>query len=68
MADNATHRELMTTQEVADLLRKPVATIRRWRMAGSGSTFRDVPAYRVGRSLVFKRDDVLAWLETQRSR
>jgi DNA-binding transcriptional MerR regulator len=52
---------LMTIEEVADLLRMPVATIRYWRVLGNGPR-----GFIVGRRLRYLRQDVLDWLNEQR--
>lgn len=50
--------DLLTTAEVATLLRQPVSTIRYWRQAGTG------PAWvKVGRRVLYERHDVLEWYE-----
>lgn len=51
---------LMTTEQVADYLTVPVATIYNWRVQGEGPR-----ASRVGRHLRFRRSDVDAWLDAQ---
>lgn len=50
----------MLTAEVAELIRTPVDTLRKWRMNQVGP-----PAIKVGRKLLYKRSDVVAWLEAQ---
>lgn len=53
--------ELMTTAEVAELLRTPAATLRYWRHLRTGPR-----SFRVGpRRVAYKRSDVLAWLDEQ---
>jgi excisionase family DNA binding protein len=52
--------ELMTLDEVADLVRVPVATLRYWRHLGDGPH-----SFRVGRSVRYWRTEVLQWLEEQ---
>lgn len=59
------HHDYMTEQEVADLLRRPTSTIRRWRKEGN-TAFCSVPAFSVGGRRLYKRADVLAWLDSQR--
>lgn len=51
---------LLTLTEVADWLRVPKATVYEWRRYGRGPK-----AYRVGRGLRFRPDDVLAWLDSR---
>lgn len=52
---------LLTIDEVAEYLRVPVLTVRWLRQEG-----RFAPAVRVGRRLSWRRDDLLAWVESQR--
>ncbi len=52
--------ELMSMQEVADVVRVPVATLRYWRHLGTGPR-----GFRVGRSVRYWQTDVLRWLENQ---
>ena len=54
--------ELLTIQEVADVVRVPVATLRYWRHLGSGPN-----SFRIGRSVRYWRSEVLHWLEKQSS-
>jgi predicted DNA-binding transcriptional regulator AlpA len=54
--------ELLTIQEVADVVRVPVATLRYWRHLGSGPS-----SFRIGRSVRYWRSEVLLWLENQSS-
>ena len=65
MTDNTTHAielddELLSIDEVAALLRAPVATLRYWRYLGTGPR-----SFRVGRAVRYWRGDVLAWLHEQ---
>jgi excisionase family DNA binding protein len=55
-------RDLMTRPEVADYLRTPINTLARWAVKGYGP-----PSIRVGRRCLYRRKDVLAFLERQRS-
>lgn len=52
---------LWTVAEVAEFLGVPIATIYAWRHRGAGP-----PAFRVGRYLRFRADEVSAWLDAQR--
>ncbi len=52
--------DIMTMPEVAELVRVPLATLRFWRHQGTGPA-----SFKVGRRVVYKRQDVLAWLEAQ---
>ena len=66
MPDNAAHQttdphpELLTIAEAAELLRAPVATLRYWRHLNIGPL-----SFRVGRRVLYRRDDVLAWIDAQ---
>ncbi len=51
----------LTTEEFAEYVRTTPANIHRWRYVGSAP-----PAYRVGNWLLFKREDIDAWLEQLR--
>jgi predicted DNA-binding transcriptional regulator AlpA len=52
--------ELLTMQEVADVVRVPVATLRYWRHLGTGPR-----SFRNGRSVRYWRREVFAWLADQ---
>ena len=54
--------ELMTMQEVADIVRVPVATLRYWRHLGTGPR-----SFRIGRSVRYWHTEVVHWLEEQSS-
>ncbi|MFI6074039.1 helix-turn-helix domain-containing protein [Actinoplanes sp. NPDC051343] len=54
--------ELLTIDEVAQMLRVPVGTIRKWRSAREGP-----PAFRVGKYLRFRRSAVETYI-TERER
>lgn len=66
MPDNAAHQaadhqpELLTIGEAAELLRAPVATLRYWRHRNIGPL-----SFRVGRRVLYRHDDVHAWLDAQ---
>lgn len=49
---------LLTPQEVADYLAVPVLTLQTWRASRKGP-----PAYRVGKHVRYRREEVDAWLE-----
>ncbi len=51
---------LATVSEVAAFLRVPVKTLYRWRYVGKGPC-----AYRVGRHLRFRWEEVELWLATR---
>jgi excisionase family DNA binding protein len=59
------HREteLLTITEAADLLRAPVATLRYWRHLNIGPH-----SFRVGRHVLYRRDDLRSWIEDQHRR
>lgn len=55
--------DLLTTNELAAYLRKPIATVRGWRYRKVGPT-----GFRLGRSVVYRRAVVDSWLaERERS-
>jgi len=51
-------QQLMTPEEVSDLLQVPVATLYGWRYKGLGP-----PAVRVGRHLRYRRSDIEVWFD-----
>jgi excisionase family DNA binding protein len=53
-------RPFLTAQEVSDLLRVSVYTVRRWIKVGA------LPAYKVGRGWRIKDADLDQWLDGQR--
>jgi excisionase family DNA binding protein len=54
-------QRLLTVRELADFLRIPVNTVYKWSTEGGGP-----PAYKVGKYLRFRVEDVLAWLESRK--
>jgi predicted DNA-binding transcriptional regulator AlpA len=50
--------EFMSIGEVAELTRKSVQALYSMRYTRTGP-----PSFRLGRRLVYRRDDVLAWIE-----
>lgn len=52
--------EHLTTAEVSDVLRTPAETVRYWRHIGKGPK-----SFKVGRRVLYRREDVEAWLEAQ---
>jgi len=52
--------ELLTMQEVANVVRVPAATLRYWRHLGTGPR-----SFRIGRSVRYWRTEVFAWLDDQ---
>jgi excisionase family DNA binding protein len=57
------HPDLLTIAEAAELLRAPVATLRYWRHLGTGPR-----SFRLGRRVLYRRDDLRAWVEEQLGR
>ena len=55
-----TDDELLTLQEVANVVRVPVATLRYWRHLGTGPR-----SFRIGRSVRYWRTEVYMWLDSQ---
>ena len=53
--------ELLTITEAAELLRAPVATLRYWRHKNIGPR-----SFRLGRRVLYRRDDLQAWVDAQR--
>ena len=53
--------EMLTVDELAALLKVPVATIYRWRSQRDGP-----PGLRIGRYVRFRRAEVDAWLDERR--
>ena len=51
------NNELLSTSELAELLRIPVSTLYNWRYNRLGP-----PGFRVGRHLRYRREDVDQWL------
>lgn len=49
--------DLLTTAEVALIVRAPISTLRHWRYIGTGPK-----SFRPGRRVVYRRGDVTAWL------
>jgi predicted DNA-binding transcriptional regulator AlpA len=54
---NADDDDLLTTAEVVAITRAPASTIRYWRHVGTGPR-----SFRLGRRVVYRRRDVLAWI------
>lgn len=53
-------QRFMTTEELAELLRRPASTIRYWRHIGVGPV-----GLRVGRRVLYQRELVEAWISEQ---
>ena len=56
-------RTILTLPEVAELTRRPVATLRYWRHRGEGPR-----SFKLGRAVVYDEADVLEWLDKQRAK
>jgi uncharacterized protein YlzI (FlbEa/FlbD family) len=54
---------LMTIEEVAEMVRRPVATLRKWRAMGEGPA-----AFRIGKILVYRRSIVVEWIQDQEAK
>lgn len=52
--------KLLTIDEVAERLRKPVATLRYWRHIGAGPS-----SAKFGRDVRYREADVQAWIDKQ---
>ena len=52
--------DLLTITEAAHLLRAPVGTLRYWRHLGTGPG-----SFRLGRHVLYRREDVKAWIDAQ---
>lgn len=55
-------RNLLITDEVADLVRSKPETVRYWRHVGTGPKY-----FRIGRRVLYDEGDVLAWIEAQKA-
>jgi predicted DNA-binding transcriptional regulator AlpA len=53
---------LITEKSVATMLAISVATVRRWRLLGSGPTF-----VKIGAAVRYRPEDVQRWLESRPS-
>ena len=54
--DETKNNKFLTVEEVASLLRKKERTIREWCYC------RTIPHYKVGNSLLFRKDEILEWV------
>lgn len=52
--------DLLTIDETAAMIRRPVNTLRYWRHEGTGPK-----SARIGRRVMYRRADVTAWIEAQ---
>lgn len=53
-------QEFLTTEDLAGKLRKPVGTIRNWRMRGYGPR-----GFKVGNTVLYRREVVDEWIAEQ---
>ena len=53
--------DLITITEASERLRTPAATLRYWRHLDIGPK-----SFKIGRRVVYRRDDLEAWIDTQR--
>jgi excisionase family DNA binding protein len=60
--DDEERAQLVSIQELAELLRVPVTTVYRWRYTGNAPR-----GIRVGRHVRFAMADVFAWMEERKS-
>ena len=51
----------LTTSEVSELLRTPIPTLYQWRTKKIGP-----PAIKIGRKILYRREDIEWWLQTQK--
>lgn len=58
MTTHLSDLKLMTTPEVAEILRMPEATIRYWRHQGTGPK-----SVKFGRRVMYRREDVQAFVD-----
>jgi predicted DNA-binding transcriptional regulator AlpA len=52
-------RKLLTTPEVAELLRRPIGTLRYWRHISYGPR-----SVKIGKTVMYDADECDAWIET----
>jgi predicted DNA-binding transcriptional regulator AlpA len=52
--------KILTIEEVAELTRAPLATLRWWKHVNRGPR-----AFKLGRRIVYKEADVRAWIDAQ---
>ncbi|MBT4187449.1 MAG: helix-turn-helix domain-containing protein [Gemmatimonadales bacterium] len=53
--------EWLSTNDLAEWLQVPPATVSRWRYQDTGPV-----GYRVGRHIRYRRDDIETWLQQRR--
>lgn len=54
--------EYLNADDVAELARTSVNTVRYWRQIGTGPK-----GFKLGRRVLYSRDDVLAWIESAKA-
>jgi predicted DNA-binding transcriptional regulator AlpA len=57
-------QDLLTPEDVAALTRTPIGTLKWWRHLGD----RGPRSFKLGRRVVYARDDVLAWIKEERAK
>lgn len=60
MTEKNPNTEILTTGEVAEILRITPVTLRNWKMRKKGPT-----PFKVGRKNMYRRTDVDAWVQAQ---
>lgn len=63
LTDSETHSrsEFLNESKVAELICQSVRTIQKWRVTGHGPAY-----YKLGRSVRYRRSEVIAWAEERR--
>jgi predicted DNA-binding transcriptional regulator AlpA len=61
MSTEVTPRDILLLEEVSELTRLPKATLRFYRHRGEGGP----QSFKLGNRVVYKRSDVLAWIESR---
>lgn len=59
-APESNHPEYLLVDEAAEFIRTPKATLYSWRHRGEGP-----PCRKIGRRLLYNRDDLVEWVESQ---
>jgi predicted DNA-binding transcriptional regulator AlpA len=54
--------KILYQEEVAEMLRRPLSTLRYWRVTGDGPK-----SFKLGGRVVYKLEDVERWIEAQYS-
>lgn len=52
--------ELLSIDEAAEILRRPIGTLRNWRYRGEGPL-----SFKVGRNVMYRRSELDRWLKVQ---